>query len=148
AAILNLCLNARDAMPDGGRLTIRTSNLTVIAAAQPGSDSQLTPGAYVQVCISDTGTGMSPEVKARAFDPFFTTKCTGAGSGLGLSQVYGMARQSGGSVSIDSTLGEGTCVTLCLPRAVAIEDVQAPAEENLADLPRPGTPGELILVVD
>jgi signal transduction histidine kinase/ActR/RegA family two-component response regulator len=148
AAILNLCLNARDAMPDGGRLTIRTSNLTVGAAGQPGSDSQLAVGTYVQVCISDTGTGMSPEVKARAFDPFFTTKGPGAGSGLGLSQVYGMARQSGGSVSIESTLGEGTCVTLCLPRAVAIEDVSTPPEENPVDLPRPGTPGELILVVD
>ena len=148
AAILNLCLNARDAMPDGGRLTIRTSNLTVIAAGQLGSDSQLTPGAYVQVCISDTGTGMSPEVKARAFDPFFTTKGPGAGSGLGLSQVYGMARQSGGSVAIDSTPSEGTCVTLCLPRAIAAEDVGTTPEENLVDLPRAVTPGELILVVD
>jgi signal transduction histidine kinase/CheY-like chemotaxis protein len=148
AAILNLCLNARDAMPDGGRLTIHTSNLTIGASGQFGSDSQLTPGAYVQVCISDTGTGMSPEVRARAFDPFFTTKGPGAGSGLGLSQVYGMARQSGGSVSIDSTPGAGTCVTLCLPRAVATEDVGTAPEENLVDLPRPGTPGELILVVD
>jgi signal transduction histidine kinase len=148
AAILNLCLNARDAMPDGGRLTVCTSNLTIVSGGQTGSDGQLPSGAYVQVCISDTGTGMSPEVKARAFDPFFTTKGPGAGSGLGLSQVYGMARQSGGSVSIDSTPGEGTRVTLCLPRAMAVEETGTTPEENLIDLPSPGTPGELILVVD
>jgi signal transduction histidine kinase len=148
AAILNLCLNARDAMPDGGRLTVRTSNLTIVSGSQSGADSHLAPGAYVQVCISDTGTGMSPEVKARAFDPFFTTKGPGAGSGLGLSQVYGMARQSGGNVTIDSALGEGTRVTLSLPRAIAIEETGGTPEEQLIDLPRPGTPGELILVVD
>ncbi len=147
SAILNLCLNARDAMPDGGRLTIHTSNLTV-AAGQPGGESQLPPGAYVQVCILDTGTGMSQEVKARAFDPFFTTKGPGAGSGLGLSQVQGMARQAGGSVSINSTPGEGTRVTLCLPRANATEDVGTTTRENPVDLPRPVALGELILVVD
>jgi signal transduction histidine kinase len=148
AAILNLCLNARDAMPDGGRLTVRTSNLNLVAGSHSVSDNHLTPGAYVQVCISDTGTGMSPEVKARAFDPFFTTKGPGAGSGLGLSQVYGMARQSGGNVTIDSTPGEGTRVTLSLPRAMATEEAGAAAEECLIDLPQPGIPGELILVVD
>ncbi len=148
AAILNLCLNARDAMPDGGRLTVRTSNVTVYAGSQSTSDNALAPGGYVQVCISDTGTGMQPEVKARAFDPFFTTKGPGAGSGLGLSQVYGMARQSGGSVTIDSTPGEGTCVTLCLPRATTTEGAATAPTEVLAELPKPGTPGELILVVD
>jgi signal transduction histidine kinase/ActR/RegA family two-component response regulator len=147
SAILNLCLNARDAMPDGGRLTIRTSNL-VVAAGQSGGESQLPLGAYVQVCILDTGTGMSPEVKARAFDPFFTTKGPGAGSGLGLSQVQGMARQAGGSVSINSKPGEGTRVTLCLPRAIANEDVGTTTRENPVDLPTPVALGELILVVD
>jgi CheY-like chemotaxis protein len=147
AAILNLCLNARDAMPDGGRLTVRTSNLVVAGGGQPTSDSHLPTGSYVQVCISDTGTGMSPEVKARAFDPFFTTKGPGAGSGLGLSQVYGMARQSGGNVTIDSAPGEGTRVTLCLPRAMAAEEVGQVPDDNV-NLPQPGTPGELILVVD
>jgi signal transduction histidine kinase/ActR/RegA family two-component response regulator len=147
AAILNLCLNARDAMPDGGRLTVRTSNL-VVSGGQPASDNYLPPGAYVQVCISDTGTGMSPEVKARAFDPFFTTKGPGAGSGLGLSQVYGMARQSGGNVTIDSAPGEGTRVTLCLPRAMATEEVGHVPDDTIIDLPQPGSPGELILVVD
>ena len=148
AAILNLCLNARDAMPDGGRLTVQTSNLMIIAGNQSGSENHLAVGSYVQVCISDTGTGMSPEVKARAFDPFFTTKGPGAGSGLGLSQVYGMARQSGGNVTIDSAMGEGTRVTLSLPRAMAIEETGVVAEEQAVSLPRPGTPGELILVVD
>ena len=111
AAILNLCLNARDAMPDGGRLTIHTTNVTIEPGGGKHADNELCPGEYVQVCISDTGTGMSPEVKARAFDPFFTTKGPSAGSGLGLSQVYGMARQSGGNVVIDSTPDEGTRVT-------------------------------------
>jgi signal transduction histidine kinase len=147
AAILNLCLNARDAMPDGGRLTVRTSNVTIVAGGRSGSDNELAPGSYVQVCISDTGTGMTPEVKARAFDPFFTTKGPGAGSGLGLSQVYGMARQSGGSVAIDSTPGEGTRVTLSLPRAMSTEDCDA-ADAAPVELPRPGMSGELILVVD
>ena len=148
AAILNLCLNARDAMPDGGRLTVRTSNLMVAAGSATGPDAHLAPGGYVQVCISDTGTGMLPEVKARAFDPFFTTKGPGAGSGLGLSQVYGMARQSGGNVTIDSTPGEGTKVTLSLPRAMAdATGEMAPVESNV-DFPRTGILGELILVVD
>jgi signal transduction histidine kinase len=148
AAILNLCLNARDAMPDGGRLTVRTLNVMVAAGSQSGSDNALAPGGYVQVCISDTGTGMAPEVKARAFDPFFTTKGPGAGSGLGLSQVYGMARQSGGSVTIDSTPGEGTRIVLSLPRAMTAGDAGTEPTQAPVDLPRPDTQGELILVVD
>src|SRR3978361_1725823 len=110
--LFNLFLNARHAMPEGGRLVLSTTNVT-IEQSQTGkspSENDLAPGPYVRVCISDTGVGMTPEVKARAVDPFFTTKGPGAGSGLGLSQVYGMARQSGGGVVIDSTPGEGTCV--------------------------------------
>jgi signal transduction histidine kinase len=148
AAILNLCLNARDAMPEGGRLTIHTSNLVVEPGAIRQADNELSPGGYVQVCISDTGIGMSPEVKARAFDPFFTTKGPSAGSGLGLSQVYGMARQSGGSVVIDSTPNEGTRVTLSLPRALVAAGTEAAAEEELPELLVPGLLNELILVVD
>jgi signal transduction histidine kinase len=148
AAILNLCLNARDAMPEGGRLSIHTSNLIVEPGAVRQADNELSPGGYVQVCISDTGIGMSPEVKARAFDPFFTTKGPSAGSGLGLSQVYGMARQSGGSVVIDSTPNEGTRVTLSLPRALVAAGTEAAAEEELPELPVPGLLNELILVVD
>jgi signal transduction histidine kinase/CheY-like chemotaxis protein len=149
AAILNLCLNARDAMPEGGRLTIHTMNVMV----EPGSDkhasdNELAPGGYVQICISDTGFGMSAEVKARAFDPFFTTKGPSLGSGLGLSQVYGMARQSGGSVVIDSTPNQGTRVTLSLPRAMTTEGAETAPVEELPDLPAPGVQNELILVVD
>jgi signal transduction histidine kinase len=148
AAILNLCLNARDAMPEGGRLTITTANLTIEPLGTgTGSHGDLTPGCYVQVAISDTGMGMTPEVKARAFDPFFTTKGPGAGSGLGLSQVYGMARQSGGGVTIDSEAGQGTCVTLYLPRAQAAESTATDVPPDLA-LPAPGFPRELVLVVD
>ena len=148
AAILNLCLNARDAMPEGGKLTIHTANLSVELGSSRHADNELSPGGYVQICISDTGIGMSPEVKARAFDPFFTTKGPSAGSGLGLSQVYGMARQSGGSVAIESTLNEGTRVTLCLPRAMADEGVEPAPAEELPELPPPGVQNELILVVD
>ncbi|HEY0182841.1 MAG TPA: response regulator [Rhodopila sp.] len=149
AAILNLCLNARDAMPEGGRLTIRTQNVTIEPGSGKHSDNDLSSGGYVQVCICDTGVGMTPEVKARAFDPFFTTKGPSAGSGLGLSQVYGMARQSGGSVVIDSTPNEGTRVTLSLPRASAMEGAESAPAEDLPELPAPGAQqNELILVVD
>jgi CheY-like chemotaxis protein len=114
SALLNLAINARDAMPDGGRLTIATQNARVeaIRADAPA----LTPGDYICIGVSDTGTGMSPEVVARAFDPFFTTKPIGQGTGLGLSMIYGFARQSNGYVSIDSKIGVGTTVKLYLPR--------------------------------
>jgi signal transduction histidine kinase/ActR/RegA family two-component response regulator len=150
AAILNLCLNARDAMPEGGRLTIQTKN-TTIEHASPlhASDNELPPGKYVRVCISDTGTGMSPDVKARAFDPFFTTKGPGAGSGLGLSQVYGMARQCGGSVVIESTPNVGTRVILSLPRTEATaEGAKTATSLDRGELRAPVMPHELVLVVD
>lgn len=113
-AILNLCVNARDAMPGGGTLTLATASRTVFAghAAAAG----ITPGDYVELTVQDTGAGMSDETRARAFDPFFTTKGVGKGTGLGLSQVFGFARQSGGHVAIESTLGEGTRIHLLLPR--------------------------------
>ncbi len=149
AGILNLCLNARDAMPEGGRLTIQTMNVTIEPGGNKlGGNTELAPGGYVQICISDTGVGMSPEVKARAFDPFFTTKGPGAGSGLGLSQVYGMARQSGGTVMIASTPNEGTRVTLFLPRAATVVASGTRSQEELPDLSVPGMQNELILVVD
>jgi PAS domain S-box-containing protein len=102
-AILNLCLNARDAMPDGGRMTIETANTWVDQTSAIERD--MPRGQYVAICVSDTGTGMPPEVAARAFDPFFTTKPTGKGTGLGLSMIYGFARQSGGQVRIYSEVG-------------------------------------------
>lgn len=116
-AILNLAINARDAMPDGGRLTIETANMSV--TRDYAEIHGIQPGQYVLVAVSDTGPGMPPEVVARAFDPFFTTKPAGQGSGLGLSMVYGFARQSGGHVKIYSEPGHGTTVKLYLPRADA-----------------------------
>lgn len=112
-ALLNLCNNARDAMPDGGRLLIETSNLTLDKAL--AEQHELPPGEYVALCVSDTGTGMPPEVIGRAFDPFFTTKPLGMGTGLGLSMIYGFARQSGGGVRIFSTVGQGSKVCIYLP---------------------------------
>ncbi|MBN8906087.1 MAG: response regulator, partial [Rhodospirillales bacterium] len=121
AAILNLCLNARDAMPDGGMLTIRTGNVVI----DPSSSApDLSAGDYVSVTVADTGIGMSAAVQRRAFDPFFTTKGD-AGSGLGLSQVQSAARQAGGTVQLRSVEGEGTTITLLLPRGT---DQAAPAK--------------------
>ena len=114
SALLNLAINARDAMPDGGKLVIATSNVRIDdVAANP---SALAPGDYICVGVTDTGTGMSAEVAARAFDPFFTTKPIGQGTGLGLSMIYGFARQSNGHATIDSKLDRGTSVKLYLPR--------------------------------
>ena len=114
SALLNLAINARDAMPDGGRLTIATSNarLDSVTADTPA----LLPGDYIRIDVVDTGVGMSAEVAARAFDPFFTTKPIGQGTGLGLSMIYGFARQSNGHATIDSRPGQGTSVSLYLPR--------------------------------
>jgi signal transduction histidine kinase/ActR/RegA family two-component response regulator len=144
AAILNLCLNARDAMPDGGELTVDVSNLTVTETVRP---AEVPAGDYVRVVIADTGTGMTADVRQRAFDPFFTTKGP-AGSGLGLSQVYGMARQSGGAVWIESQPGDGTRVTLLLPRARPEAVAEADAPEAAAPRPARRVPGEVVLVVD
>jgi PAS domain S-box-containing protein len=115
--VLNLAINARDAMPVGGALTIETTNATLGPA---GSPHEPDAGEYVAISVTDAGTGMPPEVLERAFEPFFTTKGPGKGSGLGLAQVYGFAKQSGGGVRIDSRIGEGTSVTVYLPRAVAL----------------------------
>jgi signal transduction histidine kinase len=110
-AILNLAINARDAMPDGGVLTFSSRAIDV------AGDPELEDGEYIQLCISDTGTGMPPEVVERAFEPFFTTKEVGKGTGLGLSMVYGMARQSGGAARLESRPGEGTAVKRTAPDA-------------------------------
>jgi len=143
-ALLNLCVNARDAMPGGGRLTIETGNRWLDQRAARERD--LPPGQYISLCVSDTGTGMAPEVIARAFDPFFTTKPIGMGTGLGLSMVYGFVRQSGGQARIYSEMGQGAMVCLYLPRHHGqAENAELPAE--LAGAPR-AEQGETVLVVD
>jgi PAS domain S-box-containing protein len=143
-AILNLCINSRDAMPDGGKLTIETGNKWLDERAAREQD--LPVGQYVSVCVTDTGTGMTPEIALKAFDPFFTTKPLGEGTGLGLSMVYGFARQSGGQVRVSSELGQGTTMCIYLPRHN--EDI--PADENsvLSPLREAGGEGEVVLVID
>ena len=143
-ALLNLCINARDAMPDGGTLTIETAEecLDALSAAPRG----LAPGDYIRLSVTDTGTGMPPEVLARAFDPFFTTKPLGQGTGLGLSMVYGFAQQSGGHVAIQSQTGEGTTVQIHMPRYLGVSPAEQdqPADAQVSGRGR----GQKILVVD
>jgi signal transduction histidine kinase/CheY-like chemotaxis protein len=144
-ALVNLCVNARDAMPDGGRLTIETQNVYLDDDYCRDNDVS-TSGQYVQIAVSDTGIGMSTEVAARAFDPFFTTKKTGMGTGLGLSQVYGFVKQSKGHIKIYSEPGHGTTIKIYLPRHHGGEMAQAPRRDA-----RPlavGSPHEVILVVE
>ncbi len=142
-ALLNLCINARDAMPDGGRLTVETANreLDTNAAAA----CELKPGQYVALSVTDTGTGMTPEVIARAFDPFFTTKPLGQGTGLGLSMIYGFARQSGGQVRIYSEPGVGSTMCIYLPRHhTAPVEIEASPRPSL----QAAQPRDTILVVE
>ncbi|UAK26524.1 PAS domain-containing protein [Sphingomonas nostoxanthinifaciens] len=143
-ALLNLCINARDAMPDGGRIMIETQDRYVDERA--GRERDIEPGAYVCLSVSDTGTGMPPAVIAKAFEPFFTTKPIGSGTGLGLSMIYGFARQSGGQVRIHSSPGAGTTVVIYLPRNGQT------AEEDAAPIPLSDAPraegGETVLIVD
>ncbi len=120
--ILNLAINARDAMPDGGNITVRTSNVTV--PVHTGATEAPPPGEHVMIAVSDTGTGMAPEVLARVFEPFFTTKDVGKGSGLGLSQVLGLVKQLGGGIEIDTAPGQGTEVRVYFPRAKGIQSAK------------------------
>ena len=143
-ALLNLCINARDAMPDGGKITLEATNKWIDERAARKHD--LPVGQYVSVCVTDTGTGMTPEVMAKAFDPFFTTKPTGEGTGLRLSMIYGFARQSGGQVRIYSEVGHGTTMCIYLPRYA--ED--AHSEEDATDSVQDDAhgDGEVVLVID
>lgn len=113
-ALLNLCINARDAMPDGGKLSIELSNQ--VFKGRAAKERSLSPGNYLSICVIDTGSGMTDEVKERAVDPFFTTKPLGQGTGLGLSMIYGFVSQSGGQIRIDSEVGKGTTICIYLPR--------------------------------
>ena len=144
-ALLNLCINARDAMPDGGRITIETANRWMDDRA--AREREVAPGQYLSLCVSDTGTGMPPDVVARAFDPFFTTKPLGQGTGLGLSMIYGFARQSGGQVRIYSEVGQGTMVCVYLPRHYG-EGSDAMTEADRSDGAPRAVEGETVLVVD
>jgi CheY-like chemotaxis protein len=145
SAILNLAVNARDAMPGGGRLSIETRNAAVGPAEAREFD--LAPGDYVTISVSDTGEGMAPDVIEHAFDPFFTTKEVGKGTGLGLSQVFGFVRQSGGHVKIDSALGRGTTIRIYLPRFRGDPPAAQPAPDALAADLR-GHPREIVMVVE
>jgi signal transduction histidine kinase/ActR/RegA family two-component response regulator len=143
-AVVNLCVNSRDAMPEGGRLTLETANVT-LDEAYAAAHMDAKPGDYVMIAVADSGSGMTPEVIARAFDPFFTTKGTGKGTGLGLSQVYGFVRQSEGHVSIESRLGVGTTVRIFLPR---YGGPLQPTPAAARDVPAARNNLELLLVVE
>jgi signal transduction histidine kinase len=146
--ILNLAINARDAMAVGGSLSIETANVTV--SAQPTRPEEPVPGEYVMVAISDTGTGMPPDVVKRVFEPFFTTKEVGKGSGLGLAQAYGFVKQSGGGIRIDTVVGEGTSIRVYLPRVEGgAEDLsQGPIPGAAAEAPASGRRAVLLVVDD
>jgi PAS domain S-box-containing protein len=144
-AVLNLAINARDAMPSGGRLMLETRNVQVESGDQ-ASEIGLSPGSYVRLSVSDTGHGMSQETLARVFEPFFTTKSGGKGTGLGLSVIYGFAKQSGGEVTIYSETGRGTTVNLYLPRADSDESERR--SEGRPDVTELLGAGETILVVE
>ncbi|HEX9489711.1 MAG TPA: ATP-binding protein [Stellaceae bacterium] len=142
-AILNIVLNARDAMPSGGSLRITTGN---VGAADPGRPPDIEPRDYVMVAVGDSGLGMTDDIRARVFEPFFTTKEVGKGSGLGLSQVYGMARQSGGTVTIESAPDEGTTVRLYIPRAAPQRALRTERPQRADD--QRISAGATVLVVD
>jgi CheY-like chemotaxis protein len=140
AALLNLAVNARDAMPNGGDLTIAVENRTVVEGENPS------PGDYLVVAVTDTGTGMSREVLERVFEPFFTTKESGKGTGLGLSMVYGFVQQSDGHVQVDSALNEGTTIRIFLPRAEG--EAAAVPVDTRAEITEPFGQGQSVLVVE
>ena len=144
-ALLNLCINARDAMPDGGKITIETGNRWLDTRTARNQD--LDPGQYVSLSVSDTGFGMTPDVIAKAFDPFFTTKPIGQGTGLGLSMIYGFAKQSGGQARIHSKVGHGTTVSLYLPRHQGEAAKPGELTPRLIAAPRAGQ-SETVLVID
>jgi two-component system NtrC family sensor kinase len=148
-AIVNLVVNARDAMPDGGRLTIETANCHLDETYVESAGEEVAPGQYVMVAVSDTGSGMPPDVISRAFEPFFTTKPTGVGTGLGLSQVYGFVKQSGGHIRIYSEPAVGTTIKMYFPRLTGQPDLPQWVARGTTRAPTPSLDGtETILVVE
>ncbi|ODT89356.1 CHASE3 domain-containing protein [Phenylobacterium sp. SCN 70-31] len=145
-AIVNLCVNGRDAMPEGGKLTIETTN-THLDDAYAAANAEVAAGQYVMISVTDTGSGMPPEVIERAFDPFYTTKGVGRGTGLGLSQVHGFVKQSRGHVKIYSEPGVGTTIKIYLPRNAGEPSAQDNAPRPLGELPQ-ARDGEVVLVVE
>lgn len=145
-ALLNLCINARDAMPEGGKLTIETGNRWL--DKRSAAERDMEPGQYVSLCVSDTGTGMSADTISKAFDPFFTTKPIGMGTGLGLSMIYGFARQSGGQARIYSELGQGAMVCLYLPRHVGETESSSHDHEAEPTLIPQAQDGQTVLIID
>jgi PAS domain S-box-containing protein len=144
SALVNLAVNARDAMPDGGKLTIETGN-TYLDEEYAATHEEVSSGQYVLLAVSDTGTGMSPETMARALEPFFTTKASGRGTGLGLSQIYGFVKQSGGHIKLYSELGQGTTVKIYLPRSLS-GAMPERVPERSASIPTGN--GETVLLVE
>ncbi|PPS46545.1 hybrid sensor histidine kinase/response regulator [Pseudomonas syringae] len=144
SSLLNLCLNARDAMPNGGRIIIETAHASLEECTDP--DHGIPAGEHLSIRVTDTGIGMSPDIAAKAFEPFFTTKAIGAGTGLGLSMVYGFVRQSGGQIRVESVEGQGTSVVMHLPRHTA-ESAPRPVAPEVIEEP-PHHTGETVLVVD
>jgi signal transduction histidine kinase len=143
SALLNLAINARDAMPEGGRITIETANKWIDGRA--GRERDLPPGQYISICVTDTGTGIPKEIAGRIFDPFFTTKPIGQGTGLGLSMIHGFVRQSGGQVRVYSEPGHGTTMCLYFPRYTG--ELAGDAEPMDTEIPEMGS-GETVLVID
>jgi CheY-like chemotaxis protein len=143
--LMNLAVNARDAMPQGGKLTVRTANVVIDNSTTWIHGVKMPPGSYVVLAVGDTGVGMSPEIQAQIFDPFFTTKEQGKGTGLGLATVYGIVRQSGGYICVDSELGRGTTFEVYLPRVEA-KKAAASAIPFIEEVPA-GT-GTILLVED
>jgi two-component system cell cycle sensor histidine kinase/response regulator CckA len=144
--IINLVVNARDEMPGGGTLSIETANATISAADASRHDSEVHAGSFVTFTIRDTGRGMDEATKERLFEPFFTKKAVGKGTGLGLATVYGIVKQSGGFINVESELGKGAAFTIHLPAVLA--QVETPVEEELAPEPAPGGVESILLCED
>jgi two-component system cell cycle sensor histidine kinase/response regulator CckA len=145
-AVINLVVNARDAMPSGGKVTIRTANQTLATASTMGT-AIMPAGEYVCIEVADTGTGMSKEIQSKIFDPFFTTKPVGQGTGLGLATVYGIVKQSGGFITVDSELGRGTSFKIYLPRR-KVEPSETVAVEAVPAATRDVTGQDTVLLVE